>query len=362
MGKTIFTAILVVFPFGQLIKFGQINLFDVLVTLLSFWVLFQKPKYPNWYKYFISFILFCAFSLLINYQLTELKSILYLVRLVSYSFVAVYISNFFKKRNSLFIILTSVAVFTAIFGWLQYLFIPDVRFLKNFGWDDHLYRMVGTFFDPTYLALILLLGIVIIIYKNKKFFTTKSQALLVFLLITLAFTYSRATYLALGLFLLYKKKFLAITIFAITVLLLPKMLSEGTDFSRTVSGNNKLTNYMETLTIFKMSPAIGVGFNNICPARVKYLNDKNVNSHSCFGSDSSILFILATTGVIGFILFMYYVLSIMYYAPHNSYSIILYSSFGVVLIHSLFVNSLFYPHIMFWLFALLGLEGKINRE
>src|SRR3989339_2132218 len=93
MDKIIFTAILIVFPFGQLLKFGFVNSIDILVCLLAIITISKKPKYPDWYKYFVSFILFCIFSLIFNYQITEFKSILYLVRLVCYSLVAIYISN-----------------------------------------------------------------------------------------------------------------------------------------------------------------------------------------------------------------------------------------------------------------------------
>ncbi|KKP40729.1 hypothetical protein A2130_04075 [Candidatus Woesebacteria bacterium GWC2_33_12] len=344
MDKIIFTAILIVFPFGQLVKWNGINLFDVLVLILAVLTFFKKAKYPKWYRYFIYFILAGLFSLVVNYKLTEIKSVLYLVRLLSYSYVAIYVANFVKKKLAISYWLLAVSVAGATFGWLQYLFLPDVRFLKFFGWDDHLYRMVGTFFDPTYLALIILLGIIIAVFtkKTKTFY---------FLLISLAFTYSRATYLALGLFLVYKRKFLAILVFVITVFLLPKMLSEGTNFGRVVSNQNKILNYVETIKVVKKSPAIGVGFNNFCLAR----ENVDPDSHSCFGSDSSLLLILATTGVVGFILFLNFVLHL----PNSS---VLISSFLLVLVHSMFANSLFYPHIMFWLFSLVGLESEVDRK
>ena len=190
MVKIIFWAILIVFPFGQLLKWGGVNLFDVLICLLAIITIFKKPKYPSWYGYFLSFILFSFFSLAFNYQLTELKSILYLVRLISYSFVAIYVSNSRLSFRTITYYLLTITIATAIFGWLQYIFLPDVRFLKDFGWDDHLYRMIGTFFDPTYLALIILLGIIIAVFTKKK-------KILYYLIISLAFTYSRATYLAL---------------------------------------------------------------------------------------------------------------------------------------------------------------------
>lgn len=344
MDKIIFATILILFPLGQLTKINGVNLIDIAVGLLAVITILKRPKYPEWFRYFIYFILFCLFGLVINFSLFTFSSLLYLVRLFSYALVAVYVSKFVKDKTAVGCWLLTISVTSAALGWAQYLLIPDTRFLFNFGWDDHLYRMVGTFFDPTYLALILLLGVVISLQQ-------KSYKAFWFLLISIAFTYSRATYLALGLFLLFKRKFLAIVVFAIVVLLLPKMLSEGTDFGRVVSGNNKIENYKETIQIFLQSPAVGVGFNNICMAR----ENRDLESHSCNGADSSVLFLLATTGVVGFILFINFVS----YVPKLS---ILNYSFLIVMVHSTFANSLFYPHIMLWLFILVGLQTKVSGQ
>jgi len=348
MDKIIFFTTLVLFPFGQLFKVGIFNAFDVVILLLALITIFKKPIYPKWYKYFIYFLLFGLFSLLINLNLFEIKSLLYLVRLWSYSLIAVYVFNFVTDRKVVIKSLIAISVVSAVFGWIQYLIWPDLTALKYLGWDDHLLRMVGGFLDPTYLALIIVLGVVIAVYdQNKK--------ILYFLLISLAFTYSRSSYLVATLFLLYKKKFIALIIFALTILIIPKMIGEGTNLARTVSGSNKLINYQETIEIFKKSPVIGVGFNNICAARRLYLNDNNSESHACNGSDSSILFLLVTTGIIGLILFINFII-------HVPATPVLQISFIAVFIHSLFANSLFYPHIMFWLFVLLGLKTKVSSQ
>lgn len=333
-------------------------MFDALVILLAIITLLQKPKFPNWYKYFFYFILFCVFSLVFNYQLVELKSILYLVRLVSYSLVAVFIHNHINDKDKMFKQLLGgieienkliwLSVIAAVFGWIQYLIWPDLTALKYLGWDDHLLRMVGTFLDPTFLGLIFVLGIILAIKNNR----TKT---LFFLIVSLAFTYSRISYLLLGLIFLFikfnfKTKILLSLVFIVTVLLLPKNIGEGTTLTRTASGNNKLINMEETIKIIKTSPLFGVGYNNICSARQKYLGDININSHSCNGADSSILFLLATTGIIGLILFASFLTKI----PNSQY---LTYSFGAILIHSFFANSFFYPHIMFWLFAMVGISS-----
>lgn len=356
MVKIIFFTALVVFPFGQLFKIGFINLFDIAIVLLAMVTLLRKPVYPSWYKYFLYFILSCVFGLLINSSLFTVYGSLYLLRLVSYSFVAIYVSNF--QKNKLITnhqSLITIAVTAAIFGWLQYIFWPDLTALKYLGWDDHLLRMVGTFLDPTFLGLILVLGAIIALqYKyNLAFF---------FLAFSVLFTYSRSSYLALAAVFIIDfiktrgfKKFVICNLLFVILFLVPKNIGEGTNLARTVSGSNKLINYEESIQIIKKSPVFGVGFNNICSARQKYLNDINRTSHSCNGADSSILFLLATTGIVGLILLLYAV-------SHMPYGIELKASFVAVLVHSVFSNSLFYPHIMFWLFTLVGLQTKTDSQ
>lgn len=355
MDKIIFFTALVLFPFGQLFKIGIFNLFDGAVLLLAIVTILKKPVYPSWYKYFIYFVLFCFFSLALNYSLFTVHGSLYLLRFVSYSFVAIYISNYFKKQIiiSYLLILSCTA---AVFGWFQYFLYPDLTSLKYLGWDDHLLRMVGTFLDPTYLGLILVLGIILASNRFPK--------IMYFLFSSLAFTYSRASYLIAILFLIYKKKFLALFIFTLILFLIPKNIGEGTTLTRTVSANNKLINYSQTFEIFKKSPLFGVGFNNMCSARQKYLGDTNPDFHSCSGADSSVLFLLATTGIIGTMMFVNMVYRIWYIGSpqHTKYNILYTTSFIAVLIHSLFANSLFYPHIMFWLFVLIGLGSKVDSQ
>ena len=348
MDKIIFFATLIIFPFGQIFKIGYFNLIDIAVVLLALITFCKKPKYPNWYRYFIYFILTCLFSLVVNYKFFEIKSLLYLIRLLSYFYVAIYIFNFISDKKNVVNSLLAISISSAIFGWIQYFIWPDLTSLKYLGWDDHLLRMVGTFLDPTFLGLILVLGMIIAVQQ-------KHRKIIYFLLFSLAFTYSRSSYLVAVLYLFSKKKFLTLVVFFVIILLLPKNIGEGTNLARTASAENKLINYQETIEIIKKSPVIGVGFNNICPAKVYYFKTMDTDSHACSGADSSILFILATTGIIGLILFISLI-------KHTFNDQLLIISFAAILLHSIFVNSLFYPHIMYWIFILLGLGSKTDSE
>ena len=137
MDKIIFWGVLIAFPLGQIIRPFGINILDILVLALGVLMLFGKNKFPDWYKYLLSFLVFGLFSFIVAsfvYGFSfDSKAILYLVRLISYSTVGVYVSNHYKSKKDkedLLNKLLQICFAVLIFGWIQYLFLPDVRFLK----------------------------------------------------------------------------------------------------------------------------------------------------------------------------------------------------------------------------------------
>jgi hypothetical protein len=83
-----------------------------------------------------------------------------------------------------------------LFGWLQYFFIPDTRWLAVLGWDDHLGRMIGTQFDPNFLGLLLIFASIWTVYQFQQ--TRHARFLVTSLLVVAAITvtWSRSTYIA----------------------------------------------------------------------------------------------------------------------------------------------------------------------
>lgn len=351
MDKIIFETILILFPFGQLFKIGIFNLFDGAVLAFAIITLLKKPKFPNWYKYFLYLLIYLVFSLLINYKLFEVKGLLYLIRFWSYSMIPVAILNSNLKENDILDKMLTVALSVLSFGFLQYFLFPDLTSLKYFNWDDHLLRMTGTFLDPAFLGIILVLGVILALFKNKT--------LIAYLLsLGLMFTYSRASFLVLIFVFVVDlirnkslKRFVLLLSSFLIILVLPKNVGEGTTLTRTVSIQNKFTDFASSLQIIKQNPIFGVGFNNLCYVKQNILPQYvNPGSHSCSGVDSSIMFILVTSGIIGLFFFVKFILSI-----ESNY--LLTTSFISVLIHSTFTNTLFYPHVMFWLFVLIGVTS-----
>jgi len=374
---------LAAFPLGQLLRFNfkfltfniPFHLVDLLAAVALLFLFFGKVKVPKIFKFISAFLLVCVFSLLLS--LTKFNSLqvfvgtLYLLRFVAYSALFVAAWNIRLKnamvKNTLFNSLITISFATGIFGWIQYFWLSDLRALKFLGWDDHLYRLVGTFLDPGFTGIILVLGFLAVF---TRFIDTGDKLLtpiLGFFLVTIAFTYARASYLALfagvvALALLKKKMkkvFWPIFLLLILIPLLPRPPGEGVKLERLHSVYAKAQNFSETTTIISKNPLFGVGFNNICAARIKYIGDAGY-SHACSGSDSSLLFVAATTGLVGLLIFLYMAYKIIKSISRNVYGVSFLVCSGALFVHSLFVHSLFYPWVMGWMGILLAISLKAD--
>lgn len=376
-------AYLALFPFGQLLSIRTgvlgfsipIHPADIIAGLLGAGILIQKEKFPKFFAPIRNFLWILFFSLVFSLSifrpLEVLPGALYALRLAAYSlfFAASFILVQKSERVKAFVFsaLTYIGFFIAVFGLFQYFFYPDIRPFTVWGWDDHLFRLVGTFLDPGFTSIFLVFGFLAAL---AKFFINRDKKLLAVLavfILALALTYSRAGYVAFlaGIltFLFAKrnlKKALVIAgLFAMIVLLIPSFGSEGVRLGRTKSIFARLESYSEAVSIASKSPVFGMGFNNLCIAKDKFLGQPvNFESHACSGIESSLLMILATTGIIGLIVFAYLIYWIVREIPKDIYGVTFISSLVALLVHSLFVNSLFYPWVMGWMGLLLGVSFK----
>jgi hypothetical protein len=367
---------LLLFPFGQLLSFQVLVLgrtirlhpTDILVLLALPAALLTKVALPGLRKAILGPALLAVFSLGLSLSFFEIQQVivgaLYLLRLASYlaffGLTSKLVIGQEKYKDILFKSLIVISLEVAVLGLIQYFFLPDLRFLYAFGWDDHLYRLVSSFLDPGFTGIILAFGAILALAaylktKQKRYFLG-----LITLIVSLLLTYSRASFLALGvgalsLFVKTRKRLILVIIaaFFLATPFLPRPEGYGVRLERTHSVVSRLANYRETYAIFKNSPIFGVGFNNICVARNEFLGDKMTQSHACSGSDSSILLVLATSGVAGLILAYWLVRRILVFLPSGFYSFCFLSCLAALFVHSQFVNSLIYPWVMGYL-AILG--------
>ncbi len=334
------------FFIGQIFRlnlFGtSFPLIDLSIVILSiFNIIFHfknKPlKISN--KYLLYFIVYAWVLLLFNYfrfQIFSLNSLFYLIRFTCLLSLFILPSKISKKQHQLFYLFLIANI---IFGLIQYFFWPDFTHFDVNQWDPHLYRLVSTFFDPTFTGLIYLMFFITIYFDKKipyrKFLLTISY-------LAIALTYSRSTYLSfVGAFAFISfstKKIrpflISLIIIAFTIFCLPRQPGEGTKLERTSSITAKIQNYQEGLKLFIKHPIIGIGYNNIPIFR----ENKNPNSHANSGFDGSILTLLISTGIIDTTLFLF---GVKNYYP--SISLGKKTLIWIILIHSLFANSLLYP-------------------
>lgn len=310
-------------------------------------------------------LVFMVFSSLLSLSIGyfEPSGLMYLVRL------GVYVSLFYVfPKSRYFTPLLSVGLVVAFYGWVQYLFLPDLTPLKYFGWDDHFYRMVSTFLDPAFLGILFVLFSILALYlyllrSQKRFLVFAS-----IFIVSLAFTYSRASYIALiiGMLVLFgsRHKLLTaklVTLFWVVIILLPKNFGgEGVNLSRTNSLYQKIDNYSQSSLLILKSPVFGLGFNNVCKA--KELSGFVSKGNACSGLDNSLLFALATSGIVGFTLMLKIIFESLKELRHNKARPLVVSAAFAVIFHSFFTNTLFYPWVAIYFILIVNSLGDSTES
>lgn len=381
--KIIFVLTLIALALGDLgrIQFENgvaITSYDVMVGLLVLFGLgFVKWKNvfsDTLFKPIIIFAGFAFISLLINSRVLSLPdlfvSALYLLRWIFYAGIYFVVGNFdsgFKKRIPLIMIFISF-IFIVIPGYIQYFFYPDLRNLYYLGWDEHLYRMFSSFLDPNFAAVVfsLLLILILAMRLGKIGFLLAGLTFIALLL-----TYSRGGYvmffagiLALS-FLLNKKRYILALLVSLIlgIALIPKNLEgEGVKLLRSASILSRIESSRDAIKIFSDNPILGVGFNAYRYAQYRYGFLKGENwrvSHSGAGANNSFLSVLATTGIAGFLSYLYLWFCILKRAyqgyPKSVVSAVVIASALGLFLNAFFINILFFPFIMAWMWTLLGL-------
>ncbi len=397
--KILFIAFLIMFPFAEVarLQFANgiaITLNEVLLAaLVIFWgirtVSKENLSSVKNHRLFWPLTLFtCSLilSLIVNIPQLKLPEIvvasLYLVRFIFYAallFIVASFDNTFKKRIE--VVLTYVGLAVVILGYVQYVFYQNLRNLYYLGWDEHLYRLFSTFLDPNFSGIFFVLYAVFLFGRFHSHVLAGKKNLLyadaIFTVLTfgaLFLTYSRSALLALlfaGLLsAVFMKKIRLFFLVLLAVMLFELAVSkqfhvESINPFRIASSEARVHSAVVALQIIKENPVFGVGFNAYRYAQVRFgyrLEQTPIISHADASTDNSFLFVLATTGIVGFSAFVYlwFVIlkslhaSVKQKAGLQSFVIVSLVSIYVVFVDSFFINSLFYPFIMEWLWILIG--------
>lgn len=420
------------FPFGK--TDFSVSIMDILLTLsLSFLLIWniaikKNLKLP---KNFLYLILFWAIGILSLFLSLDLSGWLYLLRFIIYS-STFYLSFHLVKSGILNLseFLTLIKITTvglAVLGLVQLITYPDLEVLSSYGYDPHKFRVFSTFLDPNLLGTFLNFGLVILIYElvTRKFETVSQffkenkwsilQASILSIAVILTFSRSAYSMLVVSfLIILSIKNRKLLAIFAGIVLVLYLVFPA---FNARIQGainldksaSERFSSWDKGLLIFQQNPMLGVGFNNIRNYSqnldlIKLFSSDGGNSGA--GVDSSLIFILATTGLIGFIVFILFLVrnlsdlisSLTYnlkeiyniqFTPmkfltkvleipglgkwyregsgqsvikSNELSLPLFALTLGLIVNSFFINSLFFPPIMIIWYASLGVFYGSSSE
>lgn len=263
----------------------------------------------------------------------------------------------FLKRG-LFIVGSAIS----LLGLMQLVLYPNLRNLWYLGWDPHYYRLFSTFLDPNFAGLFIILAILVGLVDRRLFPSRLLWATQVLNICALYFTYSRSSYLAFAgsvvAWIVMKKEWrllLGILLFGV-VLLLPTPGGDTLKLTRMDSSVARVENWQASLMRFSEAPVFGHGFNTLRfrPIFSAAPLSPGVVSRSAGGVDSSILFLLITTGIAGVSAYAW----LLYAMCRLSRSIGV--MLAAILIHSLFVNSLVYPWILLFMWVYAGASERAS--
>ncbi len=302
---------------NQMINFYLYEIFGFLILLFLFFKYYFLPLKKIFQNkllsFFIFFLFFSYFLSFFNFNFQEnLISFLYLLRVIFYLLFFYYLDFYFQKNSQekryfqkSFLIFVFLTIFSSI---IQFFFYPDLRNLYYLGWDPHLRRLFGVFFDTSIAGAIYGLIFLFFFLKNEYLFS------LIFLTF-LVLTFSRMSYLALLITITFyffskrnwKKILFFLMIFLGIFFISPKNFGQGVGLDRFFSIQSRIKDYQKAFFIFRKSPIFGFGYNRLKFVKEKYqLSEKNSQfpNHADFSFSSSFLIILTTTGILGLINFL----------------------------------------------------------
>ena len=349
---------------GQIFRVGGFNLYLYDLVMLGanlyFFLFFLKKKKFYINSPLILFSFFSAFSLTVTlfslqgYGFSESLMVLsFWLRFNLIFILSFFIFNLLKfnflslesfKNNLIynFYLLTFLNL-------IQYLFLKDISFMNIYGFDPHTTRLTGFFLDPNFM------GFYLISYLFSNEFFLKNKYLSYISIVSLFLTNSRSALLTLLIFLIFYifknfKKSLILFCISIFLFLITDMTSRlGHLSASNDSSSLRITSWENAISIYNSSSFWGIGFSNyrnyliglnLVGPEFYYTNSSNY-------SDSSLLSVLAFSGIFGTFIFLCFLLS---YTKNYLNMVLL----TLVFFNSFIINSLFYPVTAFLIFMFLN--------
>jgi len=363
---------------------------DIIIFLLAISWIWQKISVGRHEKHtyplgkplliFLSLALLSflvGLSTLIQVHSFDLKSILlsfsYLLRFAAYAVLYFMAKDFLdgseKNRNFLVNLIFITSILVSIGGFIQLIVVPDfTSFAHYYGWDPHIDRLLGTFFDPnfigTYLAFIMALGFGLFPATTKRQKVLIALAVL-FCAVALLLTFSRTGYLAflfafimIGILRSPKILIVGMTIIILAFINSPRAVQRITDgLSVDETGLKRIYSWDKGIRLVANFPILGIGYNNLAPVQDFYalVDEFDVNNRA--GLENSFLTILVTTGILGGLTYLWLwgatiksALQLWFRKklPYKirSEGLAIATALLSLVISSLFMNSLLYPFLL----------------
>lgn len=336
---------------------------------------------PTLAKPLTYFIGACILSLLVQIPFVPISQILssglYIVRFVLYAqlYMVLVLSishTKFEYRKWQMALWVSGLIILGL-GFIQYTLYPSLRNLLYLGWDPHDYRLFSTLFDPNFVGLLFVFTMILTIalYERRHISGRTSFVSLLALCLGIILTFSRSSILTgLTAVIVYffgriswKKTLPLAILFLFFVWILPKPAGDSLRFTRIDSVLSRVGNWNYALTLFTSNPITGVGFSTLRYRLEQAGQEGATRSHAAGGIENSFLFVLATTGAIGMSAYVYFWYRLFCLKTHKDYRSLWYATLSAVGIHSMFLNSAFYPWVLIWVFVLASsMEDSTSKS
>lgn len=305
---------------------------------------------------------------------------LYFFRFLAYQMVFFFVQSSIKdirQAKTIFNVILGTGVALSVLGFAQLIIMPDFSSMVPEGWDPHVGRLLSTWFDPNLLGgLFAFLALVVIaqmIINKMSFWKITTLAVFIGALL-LTFSRSSLVAFAFGFFIIItltvKRSWWLLVLGSaamIAAFLSSPRIQERVQGIITidVTAQKRFESWSNVMQIVREHPLLGVGFNTLRYVQFENGLTPDPNEHSAGGSDSSFLTILATTGIFGFLTFIWLWVSALFVSwkifaqKQNNFNAAL--GLGIIgglaslFVHSQFVNSLLYPHILVVVWVILGI-------
>lgn len=357
---------------GELYRFRGILLLDIWTPIFAAacfaWFAYKKTlKLPPTFVPAALFIVIGFLSLLLNSE--PLSASIYGIRWASIYFLSVIVFN--RPRDLYLWFLFVFAALLSVAGFIQLAYVPDFTPFESLGWDPHQNRLLSTWFDPNFVGGFLAFIFPIMLAKKKAW------PLALIVLIALFLTYSRSAYLAFaaailvyGIFRSYKIILFGAIAATLLISISPQAQERTGDLITSVksvftedyslpdpSARLRFQTWKNAWNLYLDSPLFGQGYNAYAYASVDLKAQNDPEVHSANGSDSSLLTVLATTGIAGFLPYIIVYLLLARRAfdrRKDPVALGFLAGLAGLFVHGIFVNSLLFPMIMapFWIATL----------